>query len=85
MRIKPDDIKKGTIFYESAYGQNVQYEALHEPHTVEVVIGEDQGPRTQWHWQAKNLATQEITDFTVTAGMEHYGPQIYSEPAYYCP
>ncbi len=82
MRIKPEDIKKGMIFYESAYGENIRFESLDEPSSVDVVIREGELPQTQWHWQAKNCETEEIVDFTITSGMEHYGPKLYSEPAY---
>jgi len=85
MSLKPNEIYKGMVFYESAYGSNIRFVAIDVPRENEIHLANESKPRKQWHWKATNTETNEVTSFTVTEGLEHYGPKIYSEPAYYCP
>lgn len=83
MRLKPHEIKNGTVFYESAYGVDIRFTATSDPRKDEIYLAHETCPRTQWSWEAVNQETGEVTSFLVTEGLEHYGPKIYSKPAYY--
>jgi hypothetical protein len=72
MRIhNPLELKVGDVFYESAYGKNLQMKVTESP------IFEN----NQWKWKAADSKGTE-TDYLITKGLEHYGPKIYWQPAY---
>lgn len=69
-RIDPWSLNEGDVFYECSMGVNLKFIA-------DNVVKTDQTVR----WQGLGR-DNEFTDFLVTKGFEHYGPKIYSEPAY---
>jgi len=71
MRIHPKDLKLGDSFYESYYGVNAYMIVIKEPTHID----------GKWEWTAMNENGEEV-EYLITDGYEHYGPSIYSEPAY---
>jgi hypothetical protein len=71
MRIKPEDLYIGSVFYECEYGMNLRMVTETRP------IFEN----GQWKWTARD-PDDELTYYLVTEGYEHYGPKLYSEPIY---
>lgn len=85
MRLNPEDLKKDTIFYECDYGINVKYCVIEEPRCEMIdVASKQQDPklRKRWQWQALAVDSNQVVDFIVTEGLEHYGPKIYSHEEY---
>lgn len=70
MRLKPADLKEGDVFYECMYGMCKKFTV------TEVSVS-----RYKVEWSGTDEKGAE-TNFLVTFGYEHYGPTIYSEPAY---
>lgn len=68
--IEIKDIKKGDIFYECEYGENVQFIATSDPYR------EDGG------WTIKGRGVNGEFDFYVRDGYSHYGPKLYWQPEY---
>lgn len=64
-------LEVGTVFYECEYGMNMKM----------IVTTKPKFEDGKWFWKAKNSAGYEI-DYLITEGYEHYGPSIYTEPAY---
>lgn len=72
MRISdPMVLKVGDVFYESDYGINYKMTVTKAPSF----------DNDQWRWEAKNSAGSEV-GYLITKGFEHYGPRIYTFPAY---
>lgn len=71
MRIDPRTLKIGDVFYECAYGHCIKFTV-----TEAAVKVNDQ---IRWKASSENITE---TEFLITEGFEHYGPRIYSEPAY---
>ena len=72
MRISdPTIMQVGTVFYECEYGMNLKMKVTTKP------VFEN----NQWKWKAEDHMGNEV-DYLLTKGFEHYGPRIYSEPAY---
>lgn len=65
-------LKKDQIFYECQYGKNLEF----------VVVTEPTCDNGKWEWTARNTKSNEIINFLITEGYEHYGPRIYSQPQY---
>lgn len=70
-RIDPTTLKVGDVFYECAYGNCVKFTV-----TSDAIVENDQ---IKWKASSENITE---TDFLITKGYEHYGPKIYSSPAY---
>jgi hypothetical protein len=71
MRVNADDLEVGDVFYECQYGIN-----LHMVVTEAVVF-----QNNRWTWKAIADDGKAI-DYLTTKGYEHYGPKLYSMPAY---
>ena len=73
-RIEIKDIKVGDTFYEHYYNQTAEFVALED------AWRQDSG----WTVIAEKPSdsTDKIYTFYVRDGFEHYGPNLYSEPAY---
>ena len=69
--IDPTTLKVGDVFYECAYGNCVKFTV-----TRDAIVENDQ---IKWKASSENITE---TDFLITKGYEHYGPKIYSSPAY---
>ena len=79
-RLKIQDIREGDIFYESSQAVTAKFLASQDPHSDEIDI---QGRvHTRWHLKALHEVSNTIQHFTVTEGFEHYGPSLYTQPAY---
>jgi len=71
MRLKPENLKVGSTFYECQYGINLKFTVTVEPYSIDGKI--------QWEALSEN---DKPTNFMITVGYENYGPKIYSEPVY---
>jgi len=72
MRISnPMELNIGDVFYECAYGVN---------HKM-IVTSSPTFNSNQLKWKARDSAGNEV-EYLITKGCEHYGPRIYTEPAY---
>jgi len=67
-----ENIKVGDIHYEYEYGCGIKVEVL----TLPVREGD------YWSWKSKCISTGEEIDYGVTAGLSHYGPNLYDYEAY---
>lgn len=65
-------MKNGDVFYECEYGRNYEF----------IVVTEPKCDNNKWTWTAKNTKTDQIVEYLITEGYEHYGPRIYSQPQY---
>lgn len=72
MRISPDDLTYGSVFYECDYGMCIKLKV------TSFITFKD----NQWTWTAVDLGSGEEVDYLVTKGFEHYGPKLYSDPDY---
>lgn len=72
MGINLDELKVGDVFYECEYGTNLRMVV-----TKPIIFEND-----QWKWKAIDEDGKEV-DYLITKGYEHYGPKLYSYPAYY--
>lgn len=68
-----NDIKVGDIHYEFGYGCGIKCEVISEPR---------RNKDGQWIWQSKNLKSNEVINYMVSEGFEHYGPNLYDYEAY---
>lgn len=72
MRIRdPMIMQVGTVFYECEYGMNMKLKVTTKP-----IFEND-----QWTWTAVDHLGNEV-HYLITKGYEHYGPKLYSAPAY---
>ncbi len=79
MRMKLSEITEleiGDVFYEAAYGQNIMMTVATKP-----VVSTGVEDRQVVDWTAINKDGR-TTEYQITEGLEHYGPQIYRQPAY---
>lgn len=70
-----ENIKPGTKFMEECYGEIMNFTA-----TTQTYIGyvDIRGKRCrQFSWTAMNEMSGVETEFLITEGYEHYGPDIY--------
>jgi hypothetical protein len=84
MTVKFEDIKKGQIFYEGAYGFNLEMVALEDAKIIKE-FGQDEGVlsgKKQFGFAAKNTQTGDLQDYVLTEGLAHYGPSLYRYPPY---
>ena len=86
MSIDYKKIKIGDIHYEQSYGITVTVEVISKP-TKTLYDKLDNEERYQWKWSSKIIESNGMTvgsviDYTVTEGLEHYGPDLYDYPAY---
>jgi hypothetical protein len=72
MRLHPTDLNVGDVFYEFAYGENLEMTVVEE-------VTHENG---QYRWIAEDKNGERF-NYLITDGYEHYGPKIYSMPAYY--
>lgn len=77
MIVKPENLNVGDIFYECYNGMNVKLKVIRKPEFITSVVN---GKR-KWSWVAITL-DGEVIDYSITEGLEHYGPKIYSIPMY---
>ena len=71
-KLKPDSFASSFgADYECAYGHCIKFTV-----TEAAVKVNDQ---IRWKASSENITE---TEFLITEGFEHYGPRIYSEPAY---
>lgn len=59
-------IEKGSVFFEHAYGEELQLTAKSTP------TRNDDG---QWEWEAVTNDGRDV-HYLITEGYEHYGPNI---------
>lgn len=84
MSIRFQDIKRGQLFYEGAYGMNMELVAMSDAEVINI-FGADEGTlsgKKQFGFKAKDTQTGKTLDYVQTEGMSHYGPSLYSFPAY---
>lgn len=72
MRLHPKDLNVGDVFYEFAFGENLEMTVVEE-------VTNEYG---QYRWVAEDKNGERF-DYLITDGYEHYGPKIYSMPVYY--
>jgi len=71
-----DQIKIGDIHYEYEYGYLIKSEVVSLPQSVE------RKDDVYWTWKAKNVLTGKGITYGVSDKQAHYGPNIYTYPAY---
>lgn len=69
--MNPGELNIGDTFYECYSGINIKMVVETQP------LFED----GKWKWTAKDHQGN-IQDYLIAKGYEHYGPKIYSQPAY---
>lgn len=72
MRLHPKDLNVGDVFYEFAFGKNLEMTVVEE-------VTHEYG---QYRWVTEDKNGERF-DYLITDGYEHYGPKIYSMPVYY--
>lgn len=77
MRLKIEDIKKGDVFYECEGGKNYKMTAMEDTRHL------DATEKTFEGWELQAECEGNPTRLYVTKNHEHYGPKLYSEPAYF--
>lgn len=90
MSIDYKKIKIGDVHYEQSYGINIAVKVISEPIKKNVTksFGKlDDKERYQYKWSSKIIKSNGMTigalvSYTVTEGMEHYGPDLYDYKAY---
>lgn len=78
-RLKPENLKIGDTFYECYGGRNFVFAVATNPTKSEFEL--DGKTKIKWEWTATR-ANGDIINFSITEGLEIYGPQIYAEPQY---
>ena len=68
-----NEIKIGDIHYEYESNLGIIVEVLTLP-----IRNDD----SQWTWTSKKINDGKIINYLVTEGMEHYGPNLYTNEAY---
>lgn len=68
-----EEIKLGDVHYEFEYGVGVKSEVISLP------VRDEEG---YWSWKSRNLKTGRELEYGVKEGMGHYGPNLYTYPAY---
>jgi len=68
-------IKRGDIFWESEYGQNVLAVALED---ASMSLS---GEHIQWSFLAQ-LTNNKTLHYLSTEGLTHYGPTLWTSPCY---
>jgi len=68
-----ENIKIGDIHYEYEYNIGIKCEVISLP------IREDNGA---WSWKSRNLISNEIIEYKVCEGYEHYSSNLYDYEAY---
>ena len=74
MRLKPEDLKIGMVTYEG----RLNYKAT-VISTPECTINDYN--EKEWRWQAIG-EIDNIVNYVINEKHSHYGPSIYSKPAY---
>ena len=79
-----EDIKIGDIHYEYEHGHGIKVEVITTPERKN-----SDRVGYQWSWKAKvledsakTMEIDEIIDYLITEGYEHYGPKLYDHEAY---
>jgi len=75
-RIK--EMRKDETFWNSSQTGNYEYTVGKEPREVY----SESLQKNQLMWTGINTSNGEEDNFLITEGLEHYGPSIYSYPAY---
>lgn len=73
MSLDYKNMKKGSVFYEVAYGRTYTFTLIEEPTRLEDV---DNHPR--WTFKGRGVSGN-IQEFVITEGFEHYGPKLYDK------
>ena len=75
---KLKDLKVDDVFYDCSSKISVKYIVVREP----IETYSDELEKNQLEWFAVVAGEDDGDRFLVTEGLEHYGPSIYSYPAY---
>jgi len=78
INMKPSDLKIGDVFYECQSGFNIEARVTSTPESST----DGHEGRTHWKWTAENTQNDEVINYGLTEGMEHYGPRLYDSPQY---
>jgi hypothetical protein len=81
-KVDVKSLKKGDVFFENVYGKSVRFTALTDATKNVVVSAFTDEEMVQWTFKGIT-DDQYVQEFVVTEGLEHYGPTLHSEPAYW--
>lgn len=79
-RVDFKTLKANDEYWESSPYGNTHCRVIADPVVDEVEVLDKMHKRYQW--TAINVDTGEQIPYTITEGLEHYGPSLYTEPAY---
>ena len=71
------EIKVGEVYFESGQHGNIKFTVKEEPTEFECECGA--GVQIRW---VGSVEGHNDIDYLLTKGAEHYGPSIYTSPAY---
>jgi len=78
MHIDIKNIKRGDTFWE----KYLEFEAIEDAETIVGGIELCGKRRDQHKVMAKAINSDQLVEFFVTEGAEHYGPQLYAQNQY---
>jgi hypothetical protein len=80
MRIDYKTLKVNDEFWESSQYGNIHCRVINTPVVDQIEIRGKIYDR--YNWTAIDIDSGKQLSYTITEGLEHYGPSLYTEPAY---